>query len=394
MKRYLHLLLVVLIVACSSVKKTQEALNSGDYDNAIAIAVDKLRDNKTKKGNQPYVHMLEEAFAKAVERDQQEISFLKKDGNPANLETIYETYNKLNRRQEMVKPLLPLPILDKNKNAKFKFSDYSNDIIAVKGQLSEYLYANASAVLKKSNNKTDFRNAYDDFAYLNKINPNYKDVASKMEEAHFKGTDFVKVSMFNDNEMVIPRRLEDELLNFNTYGINDFWTVYHSNPQKEIKYDYEMELAFKDIKISPEQIKEKQIIKEKEVKDGWKYLTDGNGNRVKDSLGNDIKVDRFVTVRCTFYEFTQFKAVNVAGVVAFTDLNSNQTVNSYPLASEYVFQHQYANYKGDRRALDNSFLRLLDERSVPFPSNEQMVYDAGEDVKQRLKGILTKHRFN
>ena len=31
-----------------------------------------------------------------------------------------------------------------------------------------------------------------------------------------------------------------------------------------------------------------------------------SGNQVKDSLGNHIKVDKFVNVRCELYQFTQF----------------------------------------------------------------------------------------
>lgn len=80
------------------------------------------------------------------------------------------------------------------------------------------------------------------------------------------------VSLFNDTDKVIPQRLEADLLNFNTYGINDLWTVYHSNPQKNMKYDYAMELAFKEIIISPEQVRERQLIKEKQIKDGQKDL--------------------------------------------------------------------------------------------------------------------------
>ena len=36
----------------------------------------------------------------------------------------------------------------------------------------------------------------------------------------------------------------------------------------------------------------------------------------------------------------------------------------------------------------------LNAREVPFPSNEQMVYDAGEDLKERLKSIVSQYQFN
>ena len=84
-----------------------------------------------------------------------------------------------------------------------------------------------------SKNKMDFRQAYDDLVYLDRLNPNYKDVRSLMDEAQFKGTDFVHVYTKNETNMVIPARLQDDLLDFSTYGINDKWTVYHNNKQKK-----------------------------------------------------------------------------------------------------------------------------------------------------------------
>lgn len=338
--------------------------------------------------------MLEDAFKKATSRDLKQIEFLKKDGNSANFESIFELYSNLIIIQKQIRPLLPLYNQQKSSYADFKLNDYSNDIIDAKNKLSDFLYTNASNLLTDSNSKFDYRKVYNDLKYLDQINPNYKDVLQKIKEAHFKGTDFVRVSMYNDTKMVIPQRLEDELLNFNTYGLNDIWTLYHSNPVKNTKYDYGMDVSFKDISISPEQVHEKEVIKEKEIVDGWKYLKDKRGNVVKDSLGNDIKIDVIKNVRCVLYEFSQLKAVKVSGSVVFKDLNTKQVINSYPLVSEFIFEHFYADYEGDKRALDRSFQKLLGAKPVSFPSNEQMVYDAGEDLKNRLKKIIIKHKFN
>lgn len=392
-KTILLFILSGTVIACSSVKKTQKALNTGNYDNAIATAIDNLRNNKTKKNKQPYVLMLEEAFAKAVDKDIQEIRFLERDGNPANLEAIYNSYLQLDKRQERIKPLLPLPVLAENRNARFSFEDYTDDIIGAKNRLSEYLYGNASTLLRESRNKFEYRKAYKDLRYLDNINPGYRNTAQLIEEAHFKGTDFVMVQLLNETDKVIPKRLEDDLLNFNTYDINDLWTVYHNNPLDNITYDYEMRIAFRAIHISPEQVRERQLTRERQVKDGWQYAEDDNGNVVKDSLGNPVKIDKLITVRCNFYEFTQQKTVEVQGQVAFTDLNARQTINTYPLSSRFIFQHRYASSDGDRRALDDDLISLLGRRAVPFPSNEQMIYDAGEDIKRNLKAIITRHRF-
>ncbi|WP_298540939.1 hypothetical protein [uncultured Aquimarina sp.] len=394
MKRILLLLLITtLSISCGGKKKTFTALNTGNYDQAINTSVNKLRTNKNKKGKQDYILILEEAFVKAVDRDMNAIAFLEKEGNPANLERIYNSYNKLKTRQERIRPLLPLYHVEQGRNVNFSFDNYDQKILDTKEKLSTYLYNNAKSLLTNARRKTDYRNVYNDLVYLEKISPNYKNTNDLIEEAHFKGTDFVKVAMKNNTNVIIPRRLEDDLLNFSTYGLNDLWTVYHNEPQRSIKYDYLMEVSFREINISPEQVRERQLEKEKLVKDGWEYLLDENDEFVRDEEGNKIKIDKMVTVRCEYYEFIQFKEAQVVGNVQYRDLNTKQLLDAFPLSSTYVFENIYANYNGDKRALDDDLIRYLGLQAVQFPTNEQMVYDSGQDLKNKLKSIITRYKF-
>ena len=386
------LLFLALVVASCGVKQTQSMLSNGDYDGAIYSAIDALRSNKNAKGKQDYVYLLEEAFAKAKQRDLETLNLLSKEKSPANYEKIYNLYTQLNSRQERIKPILPLQLLKEGRNAIFPMEDYSDDLVNSKTNLSGFLYTNAKKLMT-SKNKLDFRQAFDDLTYLEKLNPNYKDVRALMDDAQFKGTDFVHVYTKNETNMVIPVKLQDDLLDFSTYGINDKWTVYHNNKQKDVTYDFVMLVNFRQIAISPEQIKEKQFVKEKQIKDGVKNLVDTNGNIVKDSLGKPIKVDNMKTITVSIYEFTQFKSCKVTAKVDYINLKTNQLLDTYPVTSEYIFSYIYANYNGDKRACEETYYQYFDRRAVPFPSNEQMVYDTGEDLKLKLKNIITNNKF-
>ncbi|WP_394759422.1 hypothetical protein [Flavobacterium sp.] len=392
MRKITLLLSFLFIVYSCGVKKTQSLLSDGDYDSAINRAVESLRTKKDAKGKQDYVYLLEEAFAKAKDRDLRNIDMLAKDANPANFERIYNAYLQLNNRQEKIRPLLPLQLLKEGRSAYFPFDTYSDQIVNSKNALSKYLYDNAVKLLK-SNNKMDYRKSYDDLIYLENLNPGYKDVSKLIQEAQQKGTDFVSVYTKNQTNMIIPARLQDDLLDFSTYGLNDKWTVYHSNRLKNISYDYGLIVNFRQINISPEQIKEKEFIKEKQVKDGVKTLLDTNGNVVKDSIGNPIKVDNFKTIRVNIYEFKQFKSCQVIAKVDYIDFRNNQLIEAFPVTSEFVFEHIYANYNGDKSACDDSYLPYFNKRAVQFPSNDQMVYDSGEDLKAKLKDIITRNKF-
>lgn len=388
MRPLLSILALVFFISCSTSKQIEKSLSAGNYDQAIYDAIGKLQTNKDKKGKADFIAMLQEAYNKANERDLNNINFLKKDNNPENYLRIYDMYVGLNKRQELIKPLLPLAI--NGKALKFDITDYSSQIITFKNNASLNLYNNASALLK-SKNKLDFRQAFNSFQDIEAINPNYKDVRNLMELAHHKGSDFVLVDMINDTRKIIPKRLEDDLLNFSTYGLNNLWTVYHNNPVEKTTYDYNMRVNLRDINISPEQIKERQIIKEKQIADGKKDLLDSKGNKVKDSLGKVIQVDKMITLRCEYFESTQFKSVQVAGNVEYIDLKNKQLVDAFPISSEFVFQHIFATSKGDRRALETSLLPFLNNRRVPFPTEEQMVYDTGEDLKLQLKKIISSY---
>ncbi len=390
MKKITLLFSFLIFITSCALKHTQELVHSGDYDNAITITVSSLESNKDKKSKQDYVYLLEEAFAKAKERDLNTLNLIEKENNPAQIERIYQLYVGLNNRQEKIKPLLPLQLLKENRTAVFAFENYNDKLIASKNSLSNYLYANAKALLK-STNKMDFRKAFDDFTYLNQINPNFKDVNELLKEAKFKGSDYVLVSTKNETNMIIPIRLQNDLLDFNTYGLNDKWTVYHNAEQDGIRYDFGVRIRFREVVISPEQIKEKEFIKERRIKDGQKKLIDANGKEVLDEKGKVVFVDNWKDVTVKINEVKQFKSCMIVAKVDYSNWTTNQLLQSFPLSSEFIFENVYANYKGDRRAADDSYFPNFNKKTIPFPSNEQMIYDAGEDLKNKLKGILNQN---
>ena len=392
MKIFTFIITFFILLTSCGVKQTQNHLSSGNYDAAIDIALSNLRTNKDKKGKQDYIYLLEEAFAKAKERDLNSISFLTKESNPNNLEKIYNTYLALNDRQEKIKPLLPLKLIKEGRNAIFPFDNYSNEIINSKNALSNFLYTNSKALML-TKNKMNYRKVYDDLCYLEKINPNYKDVAKIMEEAQFKGTDFVMVYTQNETNMIIPVQLQNDLLDFKSYKLNDKWTIYHSAKQNGIKYDYQMLINFKNIFISPEQIKEREFVKERQIVDGQKKQIDTNGKIVLDRQGKPVMIDNLINATVKIYEVRQFKSCQITAKVDFIDNTTKQLLESFPISSEFLFENIYSTYKGDRRAADDNYYSNFDKKIVPFPTSEQMVYDTGEDLKTKINSIISKNQF-
>jgi len=391
MKKILLLITIAaIIIGCNTTKSIEKEVNNGNYDVAISDALRKLSNNKSKKSKQASILLLKNAFSKAKDRDLNQISYLEKDANPENLERIYGLFQKLNNRQERIKPILPLYYNDQE--VKFNFTDFNVQIIKYKEETSNYLYGKALTLLE-TDDKFNARQAYEDFKYIDKINPNYRDVNTLTNDALFKGQDIILLDLKNDTAQIIPSRLESQLLNISTYGLNDLWTVYHNQKVDDIDYDYNLSVIFQDIILSPEQIKERIIIQEKLVQDGFEYILDENGNVAKDSLGNDLKEDKFIKVTCEYFETRQFKTSTIVASAEFKDNKSKQLLDRFPVESTFLFEHFFATFQGDKRAIEGVYLDYINNRIIPFPNTEQMIFDTGEDLKLRLKEIITGYNF-
>lgn len=391
MKKITQLLVIVIfLAACGSKKKVERALTSGNYNEAISKSIKRLSSNKDAKRNQDYILLLKDAYDKANDRDRNALKSLKANKNPEFYKRIYETYTALEARQNAVKPLLPLRI--GGREVFFKNDDYTSKISIARTNVSDYYYQKGAQLLE-SEDKFQVRDAYTTLAYIEEINPNFKNTRSLMQEAHNRGTAYVIVAIENRSNQVIPRRLETALLDFDTYGLDQFWTVYHAEQDKKINYDYAMQLQLEQITISPEQLRERELIRQQRIPDGWEYELDANGNVAKDSLGNDIKIDKIIDVRARFFETQQFKQSEMLANVVLTDLKTNETIEQFNLDSGFVFEHFYASFRGDKRALTIDDINLLRNRPIPFPTNEQMVFDSGEDLKIRLKDIISDYRL-
>lgn len=381
---------LLILTSCVGRQQIEKQLHSGNYDQAISNALKKLEHNKNKMRKQDYIVMLQDAFYKVVEKNHNTINHLKKDGNPEQYQNIFDIYLDLEDRQRAIKAVMPLHI--NGKLLKLNFNDYTNSIVDYRSKVSNYKYDTA-VTLMQSSNKIDNRTAFNTLNYIESINANFKDVKQLMDVAHHEGTDYVIVAIENQTHQIIPVRLQNDLLNFDTYGLNDFWTVYHADANQEIDYDYAMALKLTRINVSPERITETQLIRKKTIVDGWEYVLDANGNVVKDSLGNDITQDKIITTKARFNEFNQFKSTQVIARVVYSDLKQGQVLESFPIDSEFIFDNLYATVRGDRRALTTEDIEILKNRRIGFPSNEQMVFDTGEDLKLKLKDIIIRYSF-
>lgn len=386
-KLYFFVLLGFVITSCNSTKKVEKAMLSGNYNKAIDLAVNQIQKGKDNKKTNDQKLILQQAFEKYQDEKIKEIKFLQKDSTSEKEKEIYKNYLELYRIQKSIKPLIPL--YSDGKKLKFKFKDISSELIIAKKNYAEYLYSLGLSYMDK-NDIQSYRDAYNIFGKLDQIAPNYKDSNELIDEASYLGKDYVFVKAYNNTEVSLPKKLESDILDFNTYGLNDQWTVYHANKKDGNPYQFQINLMFESIIFSPERIieQEKNIERNIEITE---VQTDRSGQVKTDSLGNELTTNIRINVSGMLTTISQNKTVSIAAQVDYIDLKTQQKINDYKLDSQFVFENVFASFDGDSRALNDQQKLLLNNRAVPFPSNEQMLFDASEDVKLKLKSILTRH---
>lgn len=381
MKKIIILIAIaMLITGCASSLKQ---LQRGNYDEAIKTAVKKLRVDPTV---QEQIEVLDKAYLLANQQDHDRIKFLKEEGSPYNWDEIFEKYSKLKDRQALVSTVLPLQLGDQI--IDYEYLDYDSEIIQAKRNAADYFWNHANELMKKGD-KESYRQAHYEFQKAKEYAGNISNINQLIEEAHWKGISRVFVSFENKTHLKLPDQFKKDLMDFSVTDFNSEWVEFHTtNPSNNTYYDYFTIINLKKIEVSPEQVQQKEHMESKEIKDGWEYVLDENGNVVKDSEGNDVKVPKIRTISCTLIETNQYKAAKLEGDVELVQNEPRKVIKQVPIGAESVFEHISARAIGDVNALSDESKELLKNKSVPFPRDIDLIIDGAETFKKSIRDGL------
>lgn len=391
-RSYLFLLSLAALLIMQSSCVTPEKLSlQGDYDGAIHLAVKKL---KKKKQNDKYILSLEEAFLKATRRDNTRIKNLKLEGLPESWVEINKLYKTIGRRQSLIQPLLPLFISSQGREADFEYINVSEGEVQSKEKAAEYLYARGKQLLDraKKGDKLAAREAYAEFRKTKEYYKDYRDREDLMNEASNLGMNRILFKMENISGAILPRGFEQEMLRMTIDDLNRNWKQYYLEDNGTTKFDYSVTANFTRVSVSPERVAEREYVDEKEIEDGFDYVLDGNGNVLKDTLGNDIKIPKTKIIRVSVLEIHQTKSAIVSGRMDYRDLSNNELIKTIPLTTEAIFDHYSATFRGDKRALSKDSRNRLGNQPLPFPTDPDMVMMAAEELKPMIRQMLVEYK--
>jgi hypothetical protein len=363
-------------------------LEKGNYDAAIQRAVKKIRKDPDSPKD---IQTLDRAYTIANQQDQERVTFLERENNPNNYEEVFAIYTKMKNRQSLVRTVLPMNLNGRAIN--YPYVDYDAKIISSKRKAAEFFYSSGKNLMK-TGTKEAYRQAYDEMSRAQEYSGGmYPDLEPLIEEARFKGISRVHVTVNNMTHVNLDPVWEADLLEIDTRGFENEWVEYHfKHLDEDISYDYTVFVNLESIMISPDEVKEKDRLFKKKVEDGFDYVLDANGNVMKDTAGNDIKIPRYKELQCSLIETHQFKTVVINGNIEVQSNNPRKLIRKEPIGAEHRFDHHSARAIGDIDALDDEAKKMIEREAVPFPTDFEMLHMCTETLKPAIRGGIYKNR--
>ncbi len=374
---------LLLVASCNTPRRLYK---KGRMEAAIQTAIKNLRKRKVRDKD---VIVLEKAFAIVNNREYNQLQVLLDEDDKSKWPRVNNLTNSIHNRQEALKPYLPLYINKENREAKFRFFPVKDLMLESKKKAAEQYYADGLQNMKLARNKDRraARRAYANFDAIKKYYNSYKDVSKLMDEAHKLGTAYAVIGLSNETNALLPARFKNEVLRMYPSDLNTIWTKFDLNP-KSRKYDYKVMIRLTNVASTPEQIRNDHFIEEREVENGFDYALDSHGNVMKDSIGNDIKIMRHEKIRADVFSSEQFKATTLTAFVDVINIKTNERLMSRQVSAEAVFSNKSVRFEGDKDALTKETKRILGNRPVVFPSDEEMLIRSAASLAPRIKDMI------
>ncbi|MCK5065886.1 MAG: hypothetical protein KAR16_00540 [Bacteroidales bacterium] len=386
MKKTLAFLVTVLLL--SSCGSTTKKLQQGNYDAVVDKTVKKL----IRKPDAADAAEMDRAYRMANDRDLERIKFLKMENNPDNYDEIFSRFNMLKERQRKVRTVTPLTV--EGKTYSYQYVDYDAEMIAAKKKAADFFYNNGKGLLENALQKEDYRDAYYHLMKASEYSGGqFENIDGLIYDARMKGISRVIVEVNNQSPLQLPPMVEEDLISFDTRGLGNEWVEYHfKHVDENATYDYAVFVKLLSIMVSPDDVKDTDQVFTKNISTGFDYVLDANGNVMRDTAGNDIKVQKFKEITCTMIETRQFKSVEIRGEVEILSMNPDRLIQKEPFGASNQFEHISARSIGDEGALTEEALAKTQQEKIPFPSDVDMVLMCTETIKPAIRNAIYANR--
>ncbi|MBV4357139.1 hypothetical protein [Pinibacter aurantiacus] len=362
-KNSLHVCLALLIVSATFVvisgcSAGKAALKKGDYYSACLQSIDRLRSSPT---NKKAIETLKEAYPLAVNYTKQEETGLTQFYKQGNYLQVYRNYEAMSNiaRNIITSPgamkVIPYP------------NTYTDELNKYRGLAADESYRMGEAALN-INSRESAKTAYYNFLQVQQIDPNYKDVNNKINDALWLATLKVMIDMapISGAYQVNADFFYTQILNYTSSTLKDKFIRFYTPSEAQeyqINPDQVLQVGFYDFVVgNVYDSKNTYDVKRDSVKIGTS----------RDKSGTPFDVYGTVTARVTAYT----RNIDSRGLldVYITDYTTNRSLASRRFTGGYTWATSWGSFNGDERALTVDELAMIGRQpGVPPPPQQLFV---------------------
>lgn len=377
MKQVLPLLLFIGFLSLASCRGSRQSTKSDEKD--ISTLINRLN----KKGGDDKViadikEVYNNAFLKStqrIENYQYENALQKWDKLIPELEGLQRMYDIISKNAYALRMVKPV--------------NYYQQLLATKDSAASDFYLYATEQMQQQE-RENLKEAYYAFQKANRYVPNFKNSKSLMKEVYERAVINVLINTIQYDDFGMNN------WGWNAYSNND--RMIHSNIIRDLGYQTASNIParFYDEYELRRQGKSPQLV----VDLVWRNLrfdyprdNSRSYNRSKQiETGRDTaNKPIYQTVSATVYVTQRELNANADMNVVITDAVNRTQIKWDRLPAEYRYNYEFAEYNGDRRALESSDISLINRsRNQPLPTKE----DAMKEMMQRIYSDLVSRIRN
>ncbi|MEQ8469944.1 MAG: hypothetical protein RIC35_02095 [Marinoscillum sp.] len=352
MKKYYNLCVILglatILLGCASGKN---ALKKGDYDKAVAQAINRLRSNDDHK---KAASTLKKAYRFAVEAHMTNIKRANVSNDPLKWEAVAWGYQNINNMADQIlrcpgcRDVVPNPVR------------YDSELANAKRNAADVRYDMGVAALNFKRDRTKAIEAHEHFLMVQNFVPRYKDVEDKLREAIYYATLRVVVEPIPSPSRMLSIKHEFFVNKINEYLHHNvispyvqFYTPSEAETQKLEYVDHVIRMEFDQFSLG-------NVYSNKTTRDVSR-------DSVVIATRDGEKIYGTVKAKLTINE----KAITGNGLLDFKiyDNDRNKVISQEKFPSEYVWSIRWASFNGDERALNEEELEMVNrvESSIPSP---------------------------
>ncbi|RZK48984.1 MAG: hypothetical protein EOO99_07535 [Pedobacter sp.] len=373
MKTLFHLRYFVFIsllaMGCSSGKN---ALQKGNYDESLIKAVQRLRNAPQ---NKEALQVLAQAYELSVSSHMRNIDAATNSLDPFKWERVIASYQKLNSlSDELFSCSSCVTSLGQVKRYNEQLKDAQLNAAQARLMRGQELMA--------QNTKGAARDAYTHFEKALYYQPNLRAAREGLNEAHELALVRIVIehaqiqsSRYQLSNAYFQEQLANWVLNYNGNKFVRFYTQAEASQVKLVP-DQVLNMQFLDFVVGQTYVKEKV---EKVERDSVKI--------------GETRADGpiYGKVSATLNTFT--KQVSSTGLLELKiiDWNSGKVLRSKRLSGTFVWEDQWANYKGDDRALSKKQWQLVKRKEMRPPAPADLFVEFTKPLYTQLVQEISRY---